>query len=330
MTRFGGTRRVAAATASALLAALALGVAPAGAADPVPVGIMDAYATAGLTVRGCDGRDTVRPGYGEVVLLAAADVPRPVVIPVTLAGPPAAALVDPPTEVVLDGSGVAFVDLHLARVQEGTLTVTLGTGAGYVLDQSVVEVVFGPPEVAVDCTAPLASGHARQTVRVGEAPAPYDLAGGGAATAGAVLDPGGAIASYGASVQLGGVDGGPVDDAFDTPVAGGLPPGLAYVDDRWAGAATTPGTYRFRVHLCAEVDPGGAEPAPLPSAPAPEVGGRAAPAVPLCFGTLDAEVTVLAAADDAPGGGVPGGGAPGGAAVAPAAVPVPGAARFTG
>lgn len=315
MTRFSGTRGVPR-VVGALLVALALGAAPAGADDPVPIRVMDAYGVSGLTVRGCDGDDTVRPGYGEVVLLAEAIVPAPVTIPLSLSGPPAAALVDPPTQVILDGSGVAFVDLQLGRVQEGTVTVTLGAGPGYVLDQQVVEVSFGPPGLAVDCTAPLSSGHARQTVLVGQAPAPYDLVGGGAATAGAAVDPGGAVDA----------DGGPVDDAFDTPVGGGLPPGLAYVDDRWVGSATTPGTYRFRVHLCAEDAPhdGGEPPAAPPPEPVPDLGARADPVVPLCFGTLDAEVTVLAP------GAVPGGAGPAAAGVAPPAVPVRAAAHLTG
>ncbi len=262
----------------------------------MPVRVVDAYGQAGFGIRACDGSEHVVPGFGAVVLQAEGPVTDPLTIPVTVSGPPASALVDPPDVALIDADGVSVLGLDLSRVQTGTLTLTFAPGEGYELERPTVEVDFAPPRTEIDCTAPLESPTADQTVPLGATPRPFGLLGPGS-------EPGaGALGSY------------------DTVVDGALPPGLTYADDSWAGAASTPGTYRFAVRLCED-------PADAVGVPADEGDGRAAARRaagraddgPVCFGTLAAEITVAAP-----------GGPPAGPSPAPPAAPISGPARFTG
>lgn len=267
--------------------------APAQAADP-ELGLGDAFPPSTFAYTDCEGvvhRQDDREGLARFVLDEAPATT--LTVPVTYGGSLADDLVDPPTDVTFTPASVhGDLALTFDAVAEGSLVVTPQPGAGYVLGPNLpLTMVVEDPLTVTDCAQDLGSppdGADRQTITVGERPDPLGF------------------------VQVGGGSA----DGYSTPVSGGaIPPGLVYTADVWSGAATTPGTYAFDVHLCQAT-----------SQYLPFGDGPGVPAVldlpdPICFGTVDVTIVVEAArglADPPPTG------------VAPPATPVRTAARFTG
>jgi hypothetical protein len=272
--------------------------APAQAADP-ELNLWDSFPPSVFAYTDCDGVVHRQDDLEGLARFALDDAPATTLtVPVTYSGSLADDLVDPPTEVTFTPASV-YGDLTVTfgAVVEGSLVVTPQPGPGYVLGPNLpLTVLVEDPLVVADCAQDLGSppdGADRQTITVGERPDPLGF------------------------VQLGDGSGDPVDtDGYSTPVgAGTVPPGLVYATDVWSGAATTPGTYAFDVHLCQ-----------VGSQYLPFGDGPGAPAVldlpdPICFGTVDVTVVVEAASGGSPGGSGP---------AAPPASAVDAPARFAG
>ncbi|WCO66392.1 hypothetical protein PO878_17990 [Iamia majanohamensis] len=326
---------------------LAVGLAgPAGAQDPPAtdlVTIEDGFGVAGFVVRDCDGSEETFPGFVEAILRRSGPLVGDAAVGLEYDGPQADNLVEPPTEVVFgDGQDLSFLHLDLVVPRAGGLTITIvprdGTSVG---DPATFDAVVDEAFLGQDCNAPITvPGSADQVIEVGERPEgffPIEQVGDagfpcfgfevaytdGTGGFGTCVGPD----SQEAAAELFAV--------LETPTVGALPPGLAYADDTWTGAATTPGTYPFQVRLCEDlsafraasgihvVDGRGTEDRVRRA-------GREALARSLeraegddltCYGTADVEVVVRAASDEAPAG-VTG--------PAPAAAPISTAALFTG
>lgn len=345
----GGAEKVRGRVLAAMLLAvgvLVVGAVPSGSQEPPPpeeVAIDESFGLGQLLSRDCDGQDETYPGYAAVLLsrtvVGGGDLTGELVVGVAYSGPEAANLLSPPSEVVFEeGSELGIVDVELLTPGTGSLTITLQPGPGYVLvGATSVTVDLSGEELVNDCTAALTgAGDAAQTIAVGARPDPFfplveDPLLGDALCLEFVVD--GTYLAY-CSVDD---EGGELFAQFlETPVVGALPPGLGYADDTWTGAATTPGVYPFEVRLCEdlgafddffddllgegvemdEVDPealkaGGELRDRVARRSLSRAAARADEEDLFCVGTLDAEITVVAA-------------------VAPAAVPVRAPARLTG
>ncbi len=229
MTRRGRGAFVALAT---MVAATLVGVAPAPAQAPpaLPVITMDGpFAPFREVWVDCDGVSHVAHmnlGYAPLDRDDTGVVdPVPVDVGVSYSGDLADDLIDPvASESVGPAGEYSDIDLDTARGVNGTLTVTLEPGAGYVLGDPASGSFTLPDEIHTfaDCTAPLPLmwGAADQRIGVGEQPG-------------------------GLGITLFG-------ELDELRVEGALPPGLTLDDDAlWAGTATTPGTYDFQVVYCA-------------------------------------------------------------------------------
>lgn len=342
----GGAEKVRGRLLAAVLLAvsvLVVGAVPSGSQEPPPpeeVAIVDSFGVGQLISRDCDGQDETYPGYAAALLSRTVgdggDLTAELVVGVAYTGPEATNLVNPPSEVVFEaGSDVAIVDVELLAPGTGSLTITLQPGPGHTLvgDPSVTLDLSGR-ELINDCSAPITGdGDAEQTIPVGARPEGFFPL----LTDSSFFEGATCVEVDYADIGVVYCVEDPADlfgEWLETPVAGALPPGLAYADDTWTGAATTPGVYPFEVRLCEDlgafedldldddvafeddVDPetlkAGDE---LRDRVARRSLSRAAARADeqdlFCVGTLSAEITVVAA-------------------TAPAAVPVTTTARFTG
>lgn len=324
-------RRLAVVPAVAALVALAFVAGPAssGAAPAdVEVTILDSYAPGSETYVDCEGEEHVLAfPDGGVLLERTGDLSAELVVAVSLSGDLAPTVVDPPSEATFPaGDDWAELYLEVADAEaEGTLTVTLEPGPDHTLvEPASVDLVVEPTYPGLDCRDPLDLDPDRtdQTIDIGERPEALlgldevgDLEDD-------VVEPDGTVRAPGDVI----VDGVPsifLDGDLVTPVEGALPPGLAYADDRWTGAATTAGTYDFVVRVCIE-DAFGPVPASDLTASAAarshllEHSPRAGADFPsICFGTEDITITVRPATVTPP-------------PTAPPARPITARARFTG
>lgn len=305
--------------------------------DGPEVVYVDAYGPILLGYEDCDGTiHTELDPYGVVFVELDYEVEAAVTVGLTYTGSLADDIADLPATVEIPaGDYLGVAEFTMEEIQEGDLTVTAEPGIGYTVsqDDTYTLEVTDEVEVIASCQEDLGTppdGTDRQTIKVGERPLPIGFfeeedegdSGGEGSTTTEVGDttestttttepveeisaPLAAARSARAAV--------PAPPGYDTPVANGtLPPGLTYVDDVWAGAATTPGTYPFDVRLCLdqgdltfEAGKQGGVRRPVP---------RAFPAV-ICFGYVDVEIVVEAVAPSTN---------------APAAQPVTAPARFAG
>lgn len=277
--------------AAAGLVLVLVGPVPAGGQQPPSestVAVARAFSPSLSHYRSCGGAVIPVVDDGIVTVTRTEPLAEELVVPIEITGELAGSLVEPPASARFRaGSEDGYVRLELDGMVSGSLGITLLDEEGYALGEpSTADVSVAPPpaEPSPDCTTPLAldPARARQTIAVGEVPQSLGLD------------------AYGVSWFEGAEE---LFDGRDLPpstnysqVQGALPPGLTYVQDRWGGAATTPGTYRFGVNVCSFLG---------------AVEGQ-----PDCQGTAQAEITVL-------GDAVPG-------PTAPPADAVDAAARFTG
>lgn len=291
------------------------GPAPSGAQEapetPV-VSILDGYGPEAYTYI-CDGETTTWAFLDGATLLvldrqAVVDVP----VAIGYEGSLVDRLVDPVPEVVFaPGDDAMVVPFVVDEVVDGDLTVTIEPGEGYEVgvDASITFDVSAEPIELGDCNEDLGDppgGTDRQTIAVGEKPVPIGFfpdsedATVAEDVAGAGLVPE-AVADRARFTSR-------IDDlepgyGFTTPVIGELPPGLAYAEDVWSGAATTPGTYDFDVRLC------------LPDVPitSPDDVPEDELVIDICLGEVDVRIVVEEATT-----------------TSPPATPVRAPARFTG
>lgn len=329
-------------------AVLAAGAAPADSqvtpeppvVDPAEVSIVGSESFAAI-YRDCDGTEIGAFTYGFVEFERTGGVDEELEVPVTYSGSLASSLTFA-DDVAFFEEGFDFGEIffELSDTTPGDLTITIdppAVGAGYVEgDPSSITLQVPDEQDVLDCNAPLPidDDEATQTIEVGEQPDPFGVFEG----------------SFGFSEE--DIPDDELEfflEGFTTPVVGALPPGLAYDDDRWSGAATTPGPYSFGVRLCFEndfTDEGtGAEDEAVDGPPddmrAQRGMARAISDLPdtLCLGTADVEIVVEPASTTAPP--VPAPPAPASPvtpdpaptaspATASPATPITGAARFTG
>lgn len=244
--------------------------------------------------RDCDGVDHALQHGGGVLVERSGPVDDDLAVGLQLTGSLAGLVEDPPgTVVVPAGESTLAVSFGFGSAAgPGSIGVAIQPSGAYTVgDPGSLEQDLGAPDVEVDCAEDLAgrlpdASVLQQSVALGQQPRTlglYDV----------LFLP-----------RRGSRDlSAPTADTFDTPVVGELPPGLAYAEDAWSGAATAPGTYGAEVRLCGD----------------PALFG--APTAQVCIGHVDLTVEVLeggAAAPDPPGGS------------APPADPVRAEARFTG
>ncbi|HYI60575.1 MAG TPA: hypothetical protein VEW93_02090 [Acidimicrobiales bacterium] len=284
-----------------MLALLATGLAgpPAGAGappppEPVVVDIAIFLPSSTHLYRDCD--DVVRPIPDPSGGLLARTGPllSELTVTVEVIGTLAGEVEDPPTSVTfpVGRDQVPVILDFVGAPGPGTIGLRVLDGADYDLGpNSSATADVAAPEVGIDCDDPLADAPALgqplrddQTIHVGEVPVPiglYEIP----------FVPGAPRSAMPRDLSQ------PTADTFDTPVVGALPPGLAYADDTWSGAATTPGTFTFAVRLCND-------------------GELYQTTFPVCLGTADVRITVLGDGSAGP--------------QATAATPVATTARFTG
>ena len=329
MTTRGARLRRSIVALAAIVAATTAIAAPAGSQDPgLPeVNIEFAEGAFVAVYNDCDGSeqtDTINEAF--VAFVTEDRIDQELTVAVSLSGTLVDNVVDPPSEVVLQpivGEGPAFGELlfEIDPVEEGTLALTIEPGAGYTVGPGAdtgSDLDFDGQELLIaDCREDLGEppgGTDDQTIEVGERPEPlgfFENSGTGFAGV-TVID--------GETVNFSG-GGGFSGEGISTPAVGTLPPGLTYENDRWGGAATTPGEYTFDVRLCiddafidGESDDSASE---MPRRP------RASRAItgPICFGTVyDVRIEVLPASATPPPA----------SPTAPPASPITGPARFTG
>jgi len=279
----------------ALVAACLLtGAVPAsgGAPPPEPVVVSLSF-WSDLTPSGigeCDGSVTPTGITGGLMLERTGPLVDELVVPLTFTGEKVADLVEvPDSATFLAGQDFAHVGLSATDPAPGTLTVALGDGPDHDLGApATADLSVAPLSVYPNCLSPwpVTPGTEDQTIAVGEVPEPYGFAG--------LVGPGDPPAED-SSVAPG--RDRPPPGSLTGRAFGPLPPGLTYLDDEWGGAATTPGTYPFRVAICYAGPDGD------------------------CTASAAVTVTVLASDVGPPPGPGPG---------APPAVPVTGVARLTG
>lgn len=324
MTPTARLRRLAALPALAVLAVLLGAPTPGSAQVPFPstVSAVASFSPGFETYVDCDGAEHLLE-YSEFGVLVERTPPTTleVTVPISYSGDLADNLVGAPTEVVIPaGEELAEILGEIDPVEEGSLIVTLEPGVGYDLGEDTIELVVDPPYELADCSDSLGiyADRVDQSITEGERPKSYGLFD---------FDGDGIDENYVGSIAVGGQiitydEMELIVEEYETPVVGALPPGLTYADDRWRGAASTPGTYGFAVRACA------LGVLPLDAVEGDTTADRAAMTRALqravedlpnvCFGTSEVSVEVLAAQA-----------APTGPAAAPAS-PISADARFTG
>ncbi|QYG94555.1 hypothetical protein HC251_20380 [Iamia sp. SCSIO 61187] len=286
------------------------------------VSYVDGYPPGTYSYVDCDGVEHLEQvTYGDLFIELDQASPVDVNLAVTFAGSLADDLVDPPTEVLVPaGESFAGFGFEVDDYETGDLTITVEPGVGYLAGPEDAVTLEVTDEVfeAISCDDDLGylirDGADRQTIDVGEQPEPlgffedFEDEGEGGGDDSTDSTEAGSATEDPATFAVRAVPEG-----LDTPVDGQLPPGLTYEDDEWGGVATTPGTYAFDVRVCTSGAGGFALGAGRVAPRAP----RAFPAV-VCYGTVDVEIVVLAAAATPP------------PTVAGPARPVRTDARFTG
>lgn len=259
---------------------------------PEPVVVSFAFWNA-LTPSGtgeCDGSVTPTGTNGGFMVERTGPLLDDLVVPLTFTGEKVADLVEVPASATLPaGEESVHVSISASDPSPGTLSVALGDGPDHDLGTpATADLSVGPLTVYPSCLSPwpVTPGTEEQTIAVGEVPEPYGFAD--------LVGPGDPHA--GATSRVAGWDL-PSPGSMTGRAIGTLPPGLTYLDDEWGGAATTPGTYPFRVAVCFAGPDGD------------------------CIGSAAVTVTVRAP-DAAP--------RPGPGPAAPPAVAVTGVARLTG
>lgn len=352
MNMSGRARRSRALVGSGIVAAAVVlggsGPAPGQVPDPlVPeVEYLDAFGPAVYGYEDCDGVvSTEEDPDGFVFVELDDEAPVDLAIGITFTGDLADDLVDPPTEIEVEaGEFFGEASFGLDELEVGELTVTVEPGVGYTIDDDAEAYTFSVTdevEIVASCLDDLGTppgGTDRQTIEVGGRPEPIgffdeedlgsddDFEEDGESTSTeseATTEPATtATTDPGAPVPLSAPFAGrAVPSGYSTPVADGtLPPGLAYAEDEWTGAATTAGTYDFDVRLC--FDQSSFAFAGRPTTAAERAMGRrqvrAFPNV-ICFGYVDVQIVV-----DAPPPPPPP------TTSAPPATPVNAPARFAG
>lgn len=275
---------------AALALAALVGPLPAGSQVPPPESTVSVDTASRPRISqfvSCRGTVVTELQPGGVIFTRTEPLADELVVPFEVAGDLAGSVDVVPAEARFGaGQDTAVVSVELTAPETGSLVVDLVDGEGYAVGEpstAELSVPLQSGEPTPDCTTPLPIDpeRAHQTIAVGEVPQPLGLGVYGVEW------------FEGAELLFDTRDLPPVEAL--ALVQGDLPPGLAYVQDRWDGAATTPGTYRFGVSVC-EVSGSGGE--------------------PRCEGTAQAEITVLGDADPGP--------------PAPPADAVDADARFTG